>query len=475
MRKPLIYASILATALIGLPAANAQQATIHDVFFQPIASPDHATEAVSPTGGRELRSTADSLRTVSNADNVTDFEFYPVAGILGRDLLIPYFVDLQPGSGVRDFNCTQFTFEEHNGHDPYIRSFREMDIGVPVFAAQDGVISDVHDGEDDHNTDNSPDKKANYVIIKHSDSQQSQYFHLKKGSISVKVGDTVTAGTQIALVGSSGMSKGPHIHFEADFNRVAYEPLAGPCRPGKSNFETQPAMTLDPIVMGAALGTTSFAGFRAAPFDDAPRTGTFIRGVQRIYIKMEIASVPPNSQYNITMLPPNGIPFPAGSGRLAGYEVDLASFGFGMDVDLYTAGNWTLVMQIAGREVMRLPFTVVNTQAELVNHAPNPVSPSLEPVGVRSNEVAVCRALGSDFADPDFDIVSYHYVWSVDGTVVRDVTTAARSDALARQFVRPGGNLSCAISASDGKLSTQTMTTHADVSEAPRRRAAARR
>jgi hypothetical protein len=474
MRKQLVHASLLTVALTTMTPAHAEQHSgISDVFFTPIATRDHpAAEETATANQNSLKTSSDGIAT--NEDAALDYEFYPVAGILGRDVLVPFFVDTDPGPGIRDYNCTAFTFTGHDGHDPYIRSFREMDIGVPVYAAQDGTVTEIRDGEEDHNVSNDPNTRANYVIIRHSPLQTSEYFHLRKGLL-VKAGDVVTAGTQIGWVGSSGMSKGPHIHFGSLYDRVPYEPLAGPCRPGRSNFETQPAMTLDPVVIGAAMSSQNFSNFRAAPYDDGPRSGTFVRGPQRLFFKMEIASVPPNSGYSLTMVTPSGATFPAGSGRLAGYEVDLASFGFGFDVDLFAAGAWTLVMNITGREVLRLPFTVVNSPAEVVNRAPNPISPTLEPVGVRANNVAVCRVEGMDTADPDFDVVSYRYQWSVDGATVRDVTTAARSDALARQHVRAGTSLTCSVTASDGRSSTPTQSTHADVGQTSRRRATARR
>jgi murein DD-endopeptidase MepM/ murein hydrolase activator NlpD len=51
------------------------------------------------------------------------------------------------------------------------------------------------------------------VIIQHSDTQQTLYGHLSE--ISVQAGQTVTQGTVIGLVGSTGNSTGPHLHFES--------------------------------------------------------------------------------------------------------------------------------------------------------------------------------------------------------------------------------------------------------------------
>ncbi|RBM08999.1 LysM peptidoglycan-binding domain-containing M23 family metallopeptidase [Streptomyces sp. PT12] len=72
---------------------------------------------------------------------------------------------------------------------------------------------------------------GNEVVIRHDDGHYSQYAHLS--SISVSAGQTVNAGDQIGLSGSTGNSTGPHLHFEvrtgpdygSDVDPLAY--LAG--------------------------------------------------------------------------------------------------------------------------------------------------------------------------------------------------------------------------------------------------------
>ncbi|KQV05440.1 MULTISPECIES: peptidoglycan DD-metalloendopeptidase family protein [unclassified Kitasatospora] len=69
---------------------------------------------------------------------------------------------------------------------------------------------------------------GNEVVVKHADGKYSEYAHLS--SISVKVGQSVSAGQQLGLSGATGNVTGPHLHFEvrtgpsygSDIDPVAY-------------------------------------------------------------------------------------------------------------------------------------------------------------------------------------------------------------------------------------------------------------
>ena len=55
---------------------------------------------------------------------------------------------------------------------------------------------------------------GNYVLVKHPNGYYSRYAHLKKGSISVKVNQTVDEKTPLGIIGDSGRAFGRHLHFE---------------------------------------------------------------------------------------------------------------------------------------------------------------------------------------------------------------------------------------------------------------------
>jgi murein DD-endopeptidase MepM/ murein hydrolase activator NlpD len=78
--------------------------------------------------------------------------------------------------------------------------------GFPVVAIADGVVIE---------SEYSGALGA-HVVIEHvidGEVVQSQYGHLQGDSLAVSVGETVGIGQQVGVVGSTGMSTGPHLHF----------------------------------------------------------------------------------------------------------------------------------------------------------------------------------------------------------------------------------------------------------------------
>jgi murein DD-endopeptidase MepM/ murein hydrolase activator NlpD len=82
-----------------------------------------------------------------------------------------------------------------------------------VVAADDGVV--VYAGW-------SSNGYGNVVEIDHGDGYQTVYAHLSV--ITVSCGQAVGQGAQIGVVGSTGNSTGPHLHFEVRYNGVADNP-----------------------------------------------------------------------------------------------------------------------------------------------------------------------------------------------------------------------------------------------------------
>lgn len=95
--------------------------------------------------------------------------------------------------------------------------------GAPVYAAADGTVVSVLDGLDDQVPGQLPDPTTitletvdgNHVVLDHGGGVYTFYAHFQKGSVMVGLGEQVSAGQQLALLGNSGNTSAPHLHFHA--------------------------------------------------------------------------------------------------------------------------------------------------------------------------------------------------------------------------------------------------------------------
>jgi hypothetical protein len=155
----------------------------------------------------------------------------PIEGVYGEDFVLVNYVDWGAAATVKDNHCSSKSYNGHQGTDFVLKSFRQMDEGVNVLAADSGVVIFTHDGEFDREKVSVISKGlGNYIGITHDGDFQTYYGHLKKNSILVDEGDTVYAGQVIAQVASSGNSTDPHLHFELWYDSTFYiDPFQGPC------------------------------------------------------------------------------------------------------------------------------------------------------------------------------------------------------------------------------------------------------
>src|SRR5690606_37395892 len=84
--------------------------------------------------------------------------------------------------------------------------------GTPVLAAAGGVVKTVA----------RVAEYGNIVEIDHDNGLTTRYAHLQKSL--VKVGDVVMKGQPVALVGSTGRTTGPHLHFEVREKGIPLNP-----------------------------------------------------------------------------------------------------------------------------------------------------------------------------------------------------------------------------------------------------------
>jgi hypothetical protein len=92
--------------------------------------------------------------------------------------------------------------------------------GKEIYAVADGTVVEVSDGLSDIGTIYSAPPPTiatlagNYVIVDIGNKKYTCYAHMINGSVRVKAGDTVKEGQVLGLMGNSGNSDLPHLHFQ---------------------------------------------------------------------------------------------------------------------------------------------------------------------------------------------------------------------------------------------------------------------
>lgn len=178
-------------------------------------------------------------------------------------------------NNLQDYNCGTRTYDTDDGYNhagtdiftwPFFWDQMENNI-AEVVAAAPGTIITKSDGQFDKNC-SSNSNPWNAIYLQHSDGSVTWYGHLKNGSLTSKsVGDTVEEGEYLGIVGSSGNSTGPHLHFEVyDNNNNLIDPFSGSCNNITSWWKEQPDYTEPQI--NAVLTHSDVPNLSTCPEDE---------------------------------------------------------------------------------------------------------------------------------------------------------------------------------------------------------------
>ncbi len=134
-----------------------------------------------------------------------------------------YYYDHSAPGWISDWKCQTETYDGHVG----------TDFGAPrytaIYSAASGTLAAKQSGWGDGSLSTDP-SHANYVIVNHSGGLRTLYWHMQNGYVTGKgIGAAIACGEQIGAVGNSGMTSGPHLHFEPQLNGVPDDPYAGSC------------------------------------------------------------------------------------------------------------------------------------------------------------------------------------------------------------------------------------------------------
>lgn len=152
----------------------------------------------------------------------------------GRACFIIGYPDMDKSAeAAKDFACGPATTEG----DPFLRiglpDVGTLTLGVMVVAADAGKVIDATDGLPDLVVSSKSQIKkgtpmcGNGVVIDHGLGKTTAYCHLKRGSVLVQTGDTVTRGQVIGAAGQSGVALWPQVGFSIQQNGYALDPITG--------------------------------------------------------------------------------------------------------------------------------------------------------------------------------------------------------------------------------------------------------
>ncbi|MBZ0265326.1 peptidoglycan DD-metalloendopeptidase family protein [bacterium] len=205
------------------------------VFLTPGMS--HADEAYKPVGsGQHSSDVEPHLQDANYQFHLNDpipyfspkerrpaeewnlFYEYPLEYLIDEGVVMVNYIDHDPSQAIVDYMGMPHSYDGHRGTDISLYNFKEMDRGVAVYAATSGVVASVHDGEYDRQIGWQDGAVGNHVILNHYDGTRTLYWHFRRNSITVEVGEEVERGQMLGLSGSSGYSSDAHLHLEVQDN-----------------------------------------------------------------------------------------------------------------------------------------------------------------------------------------------------------------------------------------------------------------
>jgi len=277
---------------------------------------------------------------------VAAFDQYDYHGTLN-------FVDHDPRfpGFVQDYNCGTRTYDleggyNHAGTDYYLWPFPwlMMDQGlVEIVAAAPGVISGSADGNFDRQCFFDGTSQPNFVRILQDDGLTAIYLHMRNGSVTtLPLGTRVAAGDYLGLVGSSGQSSGPHLHFELrDATGNVVDPRHGACNAAPERWAvSQPYEDphIDTLSTHAEEPEQAGCGFANGEiFDDEPHYYDLFAPGDILWVFASYRDQRNGELTNYSILRPDGSVF-------AQWDFDLASEHFPLPFYSGTSFDWKYVL-----------------------------------------------------------------------------------------------------------------------------------
>lgn len=165
----------------------------------------------SPLSEEDLKTTIEQM--AADLDLRDEYQGKLEAKLLLKSVLREMLPNSSPVEVAYSSSSYGWRIDPMSGH----RAFHEgLDfpaaVGTPVFAAADGIVTMASQTSD----------YGNLLKIDHGSGLETRYAH--NSSLLVKPGERVMKGQKIALIGSTGRSTGPHLHYEIRLNGNPLDP-----------------------------------------------------------------------------------------------------------------------------------------------------------------------------------------------------------------------------------------------------------
>lgn len=293
----------------------------------------------------------------------------PLACVPGESCWIVNYVDHDPGPGVRDYACGQATYNEpgtnaHSGTDFSIRDGLAMREGVAVLAAADGTVTATRDGEADADIAatappvSGGKECGNGIVVNHGDGWETQYCHLRRGSVAVRPRQWVRAGERLGLVGLSGFTQFPHLHMTVRHAGKTIDPFVGAIRSSGCGIGEAPLWKAETLAaLPYALNVVYHAGFAGEkPAAGKARNGDYAasalaRAVPILALWADLYNVRAGHRVVLTVRGPDGRPVSEGTYPVEKDQARLFVFaGKPLKGGQWPAGDYEGVIRVEGGE-----------------------------------------------------------------------------------------------------------------------------
>ena len=280
---------------------------------------------------------------------------------------ISNYVDQNPAfpNQILDYDCGARTYDTTGGYNhagidiftwPFTWKMMDND-EVEVIAAAPGQIIYKYNSSSDRSCNFNNDF-WNTVYIQHTDGSAALYGHMKQNSLTTKnVGDMVAEGEYLGIVGSSGNSTGPHLHFEVyseiEWNGVGQDilvdPYAGACNSMNGDSWWQIQKPYNNPNINAALTHSAPPIFPACPTQEITNENDTFGDGETVYLAVYLRDQVAGSALNLKVLRPDGSTYTT-------WDFDLvdnysASYWYWTVTTPSISGNWTWQVSYLGQAV----------------------------------------------------------------------------------------------------------------------------